>query len=451
MAVLDKLISLIPDVQAPTQKTLSFKQKLKWTGLILFLFFILSAVPIYGLGANGLAQFEFLSTVLGASFGSIVSLGIGPIVTASIVLQLLSGAGIINLNMQAPGGRAKFQGYQKILTLFFIILQAIIYVVLGGLSPQAGIPAIVLIIQLCIGGLLIVFLDDVINKWGFGSGVSLFIAAGVSQAIFIQIFSPLRNVAGATGYSVGAIPQIFQMLSAGDVSSVVGPLGALVATLVVFAVVVFAQAMKVEIPLSFGRVRGHGIRWPLNFVYTNVIPVILVSALVANLQLVGTLGGGTGFIATLTAWLSNPFATSNFNLISSIFQGVMTPLLAAQSLSYVLFFVAASTLFSWFWMQTSGLDPKSQARQMMSSGLQIPGFRKDARVLERLLKRYIFPLTIMGGIFIGLLASIADMTGVFGGGTGVLLTVMIIYKLYEDIAKHHMEDMNPMLRKMMGR
>jgi preprotein translocase subunit SecY len=57
----------------------------------------------------------------------------------------------------------------------------------------------------------------------------------------------------------------------------------------------------------------------------------------------------------------------------------------------------------------------------------------------------------MGGIFIGLLASVADMTGVYGGGTGVLLTVMIIYKLYEDIAKHHMEDMNPMLRKMMVR
>ncbi|MFW6247458.1 MAG: preprotein translocase subunit SecY, partial [bacterium] len=84
------------------------------------------------------------------------------------------------------------------------------------------------------------------------------------------------------------------------------------------------------------------------------------------------------------------------------------------------------------------------------SGLQIPGFRKDVRVLERLLKRYIYPLTIMGGIFIGLLASVADMTGAIGSGTGLLLTVMIIYKLYEEIAKQHMEDMNPMMRKFMG-
>lgn len=449
MSFLQTLISIIPDVRPPTQKKLSFRAKLKWTGIILLLFFVLSATPIYGLGANGLAQFEFLSVVLGASFGSIVSLGIGPIVTASIVLQLLAGSGILNLNLQAPGGRAKFQGYQRVLTLFFIIIQAIIYVLAGGLSPAAGIPTFVLILQLIIGGILIVFLDDVINKWGFGSGISLFIAAGVSQSIFIQIFSPLRQVtagvANTAGYSVGAIPQLFQALAAGDAGTAGIALGGLIATLVVFGVVVFAQAMKVEIPLSFGRIRGHGIRWPLNFVYTNVIPVILVSAIVANLQLFGSLGGGSGVVQSIIPWLSNT------SLLQAIVTGSVTPLLVAQSITFVLFFVAASVLFSWFWMQTSGLDPKSQAKQMVSSGLQIPGFRKDVRVLERMLKRYIYPLTVMGGIFIGLLASLADMAGVFGGGTGVLLTVMIIYKLYEDIAKHHMEDMNPMLRKMMGK
>jgi len=202
--------------------------------------------------------------------------------------------------------------------------------------------------------------------------------------------------------------------------------------------------MKVEIPLSFGRIRGHGIRWPLNFVYTNVIPIILVSALVANFQLFANLAGA--------AWLNKvvPFLTNN-NLLQHIIQGNATGIMFVQAGTYLLFFMSAATLFSWFWMQTSGLDPKSQGKQMMASGLQIPGFRKDARVLERLLKRYIYPLTIMGGLFIGFLAAIADMTGVFGSGTGLLLTVMIIYKLYEDIAKQHVEDMNPMMRKFMGK
>jgi preprotein translocase subunit SecY len=321
---------------------------------------------------------------------------------------------------------------------------------MGGLSPMAGIPSIVLIVQLCIGGLLIVFLDDVINKWGFGSGTSLFIAAGVSQQIFIQAFSPLHPTQGGvvnTDAFVGAVPQLFNALSAGLPQEAALALGSIIATLVIFGIVVFAQSMKVEIPLSFGRIRGHGIRWPLNFVYTNVIPVILVSALVANIRLFGQLLANKGHI-----WLNTvvPYIT-NTNLLAHISQGTLTPIIIFQSITYMLFFIGLAVLFSWFWMQTSGLDPKSQAKQMMSSGLQIPGFRKDARVLERLLKKYIYPLTIMGGIFIGLLASLADMTGAFGSGTGLLLTVMIIYKLYEDIAKQHMEDMNPMMRKMMGK
>jgi len=85
----------------------------------------------------------------------------------------------------------------------------------------------------------------------------------------------------------------------------------------------------------------------------------------------------------------------------------------------------------------------------MNSGLQVPGFRKDQRVLERILDRYIGPLTIMGSIFVGFLAALADLAGALSQGTGILLTVMIIYRLYEDIAKQHMMDMNPMMRKVM--
>ena len=98
MSLKDILLNL-PEVKAPLQKKLSFKEKLKWTLLMLFAFFILSSIPLYGLGENALAQFQFLSVILGASFGSVMSLGIGPIVTASIVLQLLTGSGILKLDM----------------------------------------------------------------------------------------------------------------------------------------------------------------------------------------------------------------------------------------------------------------------------------------------------------------------------------------------------------------
>lgn len=448
MSGFNKILQFIPEVAGPTKKRLSFREKLKWTGLVLLIFFILSAVPLVGLGANALSQFEFLSVVLGASFGSIISLGIGPIVNASIVLQLLNGSGILNFDLRSPAGKASFQGVQKLLTYFFIIVQAVVYVLMGGLSPAAGVPVLSLIIQLVVGGFIIIFLDEIVSKWGFGSGVSLFIAAGVSQQVFIQIFSPLnRRVADGVFEEafVGALPELFRSLSVGDSTSAGLVLLPLLATLLVFFIVVFAQAMKVEIPLSFGRVRGHGVRWPLNFIYTNVLPVILVSALLANIQLLGTLFPNNSFLVSISSILATQ------NLLQNLFVGNVTPSIIVTVIGYLLFYTVATTIFSWFWMQTARLDPRSQAEQMMSSGLQIPGFRKDIRVLERLLKRYIYPLTIMGGMFIGLLAGFANLTGAFGSGTGLLLTVMIIYKLYEDIAKHHVEDMNPMLRKMMGR
>ncbi|MBW2995125.1 preprotein translocase subunit SecY, partial [Candidatus Woesearchaeota archaeon] len=106
-----------------------------------------------------------------------------------------------------------------------------------------------------------------------------------------------------------------------------------------------------------------------------------------------------------------------------------------------------ATLFSIFWVQTSGMDSRSQAKQIMSSGLSIPGFRKDIRILESILQRYIGPLTVMGALAVGFLAASADLLGALSRGTGILLSVMIIYRMYEEIAKQHMMDMHPMMRR----
>lgn len=446
MSWLDNLMTNLPEVASPTQKKLSFNTKLKWTLTILVLYFTLGIIPLYGLGANSLSQFEFLSIILGASFGSIISLGIGPIVTASIILQLLNGSGLIKFDLTTHEGKQRFQGLQKLLSIFFIILEAFIYVYMGGLSPQAGISPLILIFQLFLGGLLIMFMDEVVSKWGFGSGISLFIAAGVSQKIFTRLFSFLHPVTGGvtdTSKYVGAIPDLIRALSVGEIQTVTVLIGTILANLAVFAFVVYAQSMKVEIPLSFGRIRGHGIRWPLSFFYTSNMPVILVAALLANIQLFAQLITGDPN-STISQWVRAP------NLLTNLLTGNIIPIQIAQALTYSLIMMGGSVLFSWFWVQTAGLDARSQAKQMIASGLSIPGFRKDQRVLERLLQRYITPLTILGGLAVGLLAAVADLTGAYGSGTGILLTVMIVYKLYEEIAQQHLMDMNPALRKFMG-
>ena len=490
MTLKDILLNL-PEVEGPTQKRLSFSEKLKWTLLVLVLFFVLGIIPLFGLGDNALAQFEYLSIILGAEFGSLISLGIGPIVTASIVVQLLNGAGLLKFDLTSHEGKQHFHAFQKSASIFFIIFEASIYVLLGGLAPGAfynpathqftaqavagALPLsaaliislkLLLIFQLSLGGLLILFMDEIVSKWGFGSGISLFIAAGVSKSLFVQAFSWLSGPGGVSGeytYASGRIPQLFQALYNADPRTAFIALSALLTTVIVFMLAVYLQAMKIEIPLSFGRIRGQGVRWPLSFAYASNMPVILVSALLANLQLwarllqnwgyplLGTVSPGGGATSGLVSWLAVPGGQSGLvGLIVS--QGTFLigfrPYL--QSFFFVFVVVIGCMVFSYFWVQTSGMDAHSQAKQMLSSGLQIPGFRRDQRILERLLERYITPLTLMGGAAIGLLSAVADILGALTQGTSLLLCVMIVYKLYEEVAKQHMMDMHPMLRKMMG-
>jgi len=470
MSLWKTILYNLPEVEGPSQKFLSFKEKLKWTLIILIIYFVLGLLPLFGLGVNALSRFETLSIILGAEFGSLISLGIGPIVTASIVLQLLNGSGILKLDLTQAEGKRTFQGFQKILAIFFIVFESAIYVLMGGMAPDPaliGTPLygqiqLILIFQLLLGGMMILFMDEVVSKWGFGSGIGLFIAAGVSKSIFVQAFNWLPGPTGLAGitYSAGAVPALFQSLAAGDPTTAGIMVATLISTVVIFVIAVYAQAMKVEIPLSFGMVRGHGVRWPLSFIYTSVIPVILVSALIANFQLLGRFlqNVGTPFLGRFSELSGQPISGFVFwlqgpNLVRSVIEQHTIFIGFApymQALVYLVFLMLGAMMFSMFWVQTAGMDARSQAKQMMSSGLQIPGFRRDERVLERLLNRYIWPLTVMGGLTIGFLSGFADITGTLSSGTGILLAVMIIYKLYEEIAKQHMMDMNPMMRRFMG-
>jgi preprotein translocase subunit SecY len=463
MSFWDTFTKNLPEVRGPQQRRLGFKEKLKWTLITLVLFFVLGLIPLFGLGENALQQFEFLSIILGASFGSLISLGIGPLVTSSIVLQLLNGAQIIKFDLKSQDGRARFQSTQKVLSLFFIIFEAAIYIFMGGLAPSQqfiGTPIyfhlqLLLVFQLILGGILIMFMDEVISKWGFGSGISLFIAAGVAQQIFVSALNPFPSPLNPD-ISAGAIPSLIQSLSSGDPQTAGLQLAALLSTVAVFLIVVYTQSMKVEIPLSFGKVRGHGIRWPLKFFYTSNIPVILIAALLANMQLwgrlleswgrpwLGTFSGGVP-ISGLVSWINPPDVISV--LVTTGFSGFIRTL--PIMLLYIFIMVVGSVIFAIFWMQTANMDARSQADQIMSSGLQIPGFRRDPRILESILKRYIWPLTVLGGAAVGLIAALADLTGALSRGTGILLAVMIVYNLYEEIAKQHMMDLHPMLRKFM--
>ena len=507
---IDAVASYIPSVEAPAQK-LTFSEKAKWTLIIIVLFFILGSITVYGVNPNAVAQFEFLEIVFGSRFGSIITLGIGPIVTASIILQLLVGSKIINWDMSNENDKKKFTNTQKILTIAFCFIEGIAYVIANAVppaTPDIGLTVFV-ILQLSMGGIIIMFMDEVVSKWGFGSGVSLFIVAGVSKTLLVSTLNPLTQ-AGALPTSgelpAGIIPSFILNLLGGttDLLSLIPLLG----TILVFMIVVFIQNIEVEIPMAFSLPYGKfaSRRWPLKFLYTSNIPVILVAAVLANVQVLGKIlySRGITFLGTFNSqgapnpggfmyYLSSPsseigimivtIVASIFALLfvilalrvlkknafkmcilggavgiavgySLIFLGLVPGTITSDSLLhafiYIGVYVLGSVIFSIFWTATSGMDAKSVADQFKSYFIMIPGFRHDPRIVENVLDRYIPALTIMGGAFIGFLAAYADLTAAIGTGTGLLLAVTIIYQLYEQITSQHGEDMPLALRKFLG-
>src|SRR3989344_2179122 len=398
---LRNIFQYIPEVRKPEEKKLSFNVKLKWTIIVLVLFFLLSGIPLYGLSNNALENFKFFATVLGADFGSLISLGVGPIVMASIILQLLVGAQIIQIDTATPEGRKFFQGIQKILVFFFIIFEAMVFVMMQGLQAVPGFTSI-LIFQLVLGGLAIFYMDDLMQKWGFGSGVSLFIGAGVSKQLIIQAFQFIgTNSSGAETICLfnlkeiacpGKVFVLIQNIINPNSVEMFAALGAIIATVVVYLAVVWAQSLKVEIPLSYGRIKGYQVKWPLAFFFASVIPVILVAALVANLQLFGGIvqnaaepclvipktelcKGGAKIASYLTFmgkfsngqpisgfafWINNP----NPSLVELLIRGGISIRYLLQGFFHVIFFRLLSIVFSIFWVKTSGMDAKAQAHNI---------------------------------------------------------------------------------------
>ena len=476
---LRKIFNLIPEVKKPDEKKLGFNVKLKWTLIILVSFFILANISLFGLSNNALERFEYLAIILGTDFGSIISLGIGPIVMASIILQLLTGSGILNIDTTTTEGKRFFSGLQKLLVFFFIIFEAMVYVLMQGLQAMPGF-APLLIFQLILGGLAIFYMSEVCEKWGFGSGVSLFIGAGVSWRLFTSALqfvnqqgrNCLLDFKGTP--CAGKILVMIQSIINKYPIEFISSLGAILATVIIFLIVVWAQSLKVELPLSFGRIRGYGVKWPLSFFYASVIPVILCAALVANIQLFGGLvenvaapcfteeGVCTGMakFASYFGFLGSfvdgqaisglAFWMGSTNLLELFIRGGFMFKYLIQGFTHILFFVFFCTLFSIFWVKTSGMDSKAQAHKIASSGLQVAGFRQDERILESILDRYIMPLTVMGGAAIGLLAATTDLLGALVSGTAILLVIMIMFQFYQNIAQQHSVDMNPVMRKFMG-
>lgn len=476
----EEFVKYVPSVKKPTYKE-SVNSRLKWTGVALLLYFVLSFVQVFGIDTSDpqrLQQFQFYQIVLGSKFGSLMTLGIGPIVTGGILLQLLVGSKIIDWDMAKEEGRKKFSTWNKFLSIVLCFVEAVAFVLAGAVPVIAsGGPGllVVVMLQLAAGAIIVVLLDELVSKWGFGSGISLFIAAGVGSQILIRILSPfvappichsgnlLSCLPTATSPPTGLLWVFMLNILSANVTPALTAALPIAATLGIFFLAVYVQDVQIEIPLTFAQMRGFGRTWGLKLLYTSNIPVILTAALVSNMQLVGKLGlgpadangiacGPLGCYNSSGAIISGIvyYLTAPTNLIGQIVTGVVTSSELVRALTFMAFMAASAMLFSRFWITTSGMDAHTVAEQIDEAGMQIPGYRKDKNVMAEVLNRYIPALSIIGGLLVGVLAATADFVGAIGTGTGILLTVMIVYNYYEELRAQRLDEAHPLVRRLFG-
>ncbi len=476
------LVRVMPEIKRP-QREVSFKEKFVWTALILVIYLIMSNIPLYGVNLqNSTDYFYWMRVILASQRGTLTELGIGPIVTAGLIMQLLLGSKLINIDMSDPYDRSMFSGSQKVFAVILTIFNSIAYIIGGAFGELSTIGiqnAALIFVQLLFSGIIIILLDELLQKgWGIGSGVSLFIAAGVAGQIFWNSFSFIEapdEYHLPRGIAIAFFTVLFDnndkttlstIFIRGNLPSLLG----VITTVIIFLIVSWFESARIEIPLAYRGYRGYKGKYPMKLMYVSNIPVILVNALYANFLFFGQLIAGPNSSlrnANSNFWLdligkfeqeSSGTSTGNylkptggllyyFSPPQGLTELVADPL---RAFTYVIFFIILCVYLGRMWVEVSGLAPRDIAQQILDSGMMIPGFRSSEKIIERILKRYIPTLVILNGIFIALLSFTADSLGALSSGTGLLISIGIVHQFAEEISKQVAAAQYPSMRAMLG-
>jgi len=456
-------MAILPEVQSPERK-IPFKEKVLWTAITLFIYLVCCQIPLYGITSTDSSDpFYWMRMILASNRGTLMELGISPIVTSGLVIQLLAGAKLIDYDQSDKEERSLFNGAQKLLGMIITIGQGSAYVLSGLYGPPAELGfanSFLIILQLFFAGIIVLLLDELLQKgYGLGSGISLFIATNICENIIWKAFSPTTINTGRGTEFEGAIIALFHLLiTRGDKVRALKEafyrqnlpnMTNLLATALVFVIVIYFQGFRVDLPVKYQKQRGTPGSYPIKLFYTSNMPIILQTALVSNLyflsqllyrrfpenllinllgawQDVSTRGGAQSVpVGGLAYYISPPVNTADI---------LADPI---RTLFYIAFVLTTCALFSKAWPDVSGSSAKDVAKQLREQQMTMRGHRDTS--LEKELSRYIPTAAAFGGLCIGALSVTADFIGAIGSGTGILLAVTIIYQYFEIFAKEQAE------------
>lgn len=452
------LMFLVPSIKEPS-KMIQKKDRFIWTLIALFIYLICCQIPLYGIyKSENSDPLYWLRVILASNRGTLMELGISPIVTSGMIMQLLAGSKLIDVDKKNKEDRDLFDGATKIFGFLITIGEAVAYVIsgmYGDLSNLGAINAYLIIVQLIVAGVIVLLLDEVLQKgYGLGSGISLFIAVNICENIIWKCFSPftINNESGLVEYEGAIIATIHMLLTRPNKISALhkafyrtssANLFNIITTIIVFFIVIYFQGFKYEVKITHKQQPGVYRTYPIKLFYSSNIPIILQTALVSNLyffsQILYKRYKNNFFVKLLGQWQdvesgghSVPVGGLSYYISPprDMLEIARDPF---HTIFYITFILISCALFSKTWIEVSGSGVGDVARNLKDQGYYIDGMRDQS--MKDILKRSIPIAATFGGMCIGALTIFADFVGAIGSGTGILLAVTIIYGIYEEIIK----------------
>ncbi len=387
----------------------------------LVVFRILAAIPIPGVNVGALqaalADNQFLalfSVFSGGGFSSlsIVMLGVGPYITASIIMQLMTIL-IPRLKEmyqeEGDSGRQRFMQYSRYLTVPLAFIQAFGFLLLlqqnGAVLPLSALQFLTNVFVIAAGSMLLMWIGELISEFGIGNGVSLIIFAGI--------------VAGLPS-------QLSQFAFAFDVAQIPTYVGFLAAAVAILLGVVFITEAERPIPVTYARrVRGSRVMGgvstylPLRVNQAGVMPIIFALSILLFPQMITTflsqspIAGIASLATMVSGWLANQWV-------------------------YGLMYFVLVVIFTYFYTAIT-FEPNQISKNLQKNGAFVPGVRPGAQTSEYL-GNIITRITLVGALFLGSLAvlplilqGLTGITVLTIGGTALLITVSVVLDVVKKV------------------
>lgn len=383
----------------------------------LTVFRALATIPIPGVDAAVLEEFfqnnQFLGLMNifsggGLSNLSIIMLGVGPFITASIIMQLMT---LMSPKLKAmyseegETGRARFTQYSRVLTLPLSILQGFGFLsllrsqgILTGLSTEQFVFNVLVVVA---GSILLMWLGELVTEYGIGNGVSIIIFAG----IVAQLPSALNQI--LFSFDASQIPLLTGF--------------AVAACIIIYSVVVITEAER-QVPITHakqvrgGKTYGGTTSYlPLRLNQAGVIPIIFALSILLFPQMI-----------------LNILLSMNVSIAGSI-QEKITAFMNDQVLYAIAYFILVF-VFTFFYTAVT-FDPDAMSKNLQRSGAFIPGVRPGTHT-SAYLGKLITRLTFAGGIFLGIIAVLPMIMQILTnvqtlalGGTALLIAVSVVIDL----------------------